>query len=296
MKKFKDFIKNVKINSGVAPEPVHFRLGHPSNSGISPDPVDFRMRSRPSLKESESWYSDLMKSHNANKKTSKPSKISNKKTSKRDADDWIKDNENKHFESQDPKHQANKDTWHQASELSKELAKKAKPLSKKERETVAHYCDTSEGINDSLLRAYKNKEEMEPYFKERVEHLDKVTRNPIGHDLHVYSGIGFDPREHVNSSGHLHLPSYTSTSHSKETAHWFAHSDVERDREEKPTKHILHIHLNPSDHAAHVSQHSGSPNEHETILPRNTTLKVHPKPTVLSDGTHVWHAQVHHQD
>jgi len=285
MKKFKDFIKNVKINLGVAPESVHFRLGRSLNSGISPNPINFRARSRPSLKESESRYSDLLESHNPNKKTLK-----------RDADDWIQDNENKHFESQDQKNKTIKGTWNPASELSKELAKKAKPLSKKEGETVNHYCDSSEGINDSLLRAHKNKEKMEPYFKEHVKHLDKVTRNPIEHDLHVYSGIGFNPREYVNSSGHLHLPAYTSATHHKATAHWFAHSDAARDREEKPTKHILHIHLNPSDHAVHVSAHSPSPEEHETILPRNTTLKVHPKPTILSDGTHVWHSTVHHQD
>ena len=284
MEKFKDFIKNVKINSGVAPEPVHFRMGQTSNSGISPEPVDFRMRSRLPLKE---WWYDDLKAASSNKK---PLEKNNK--------EWLHDNENKHLGPQTAKYQTGKDAaWHHAYALTKELAKKAKPLSKKESETVHHYAEDDSGkINRSLIKSHKNGEGVHPKIKDRVEHLDKVTRHPIGHDLHVYSGLGFDPKKHINSSGHLHLPAYTSTTHHKETANWFAGSAFERGRRERKKEHILHVHLKPSDHAAHVSAHSPSPEEHETILPRNTTLKVHPKPTVLPDGTHVWHAHVHKQE
>jgi hypothetical protein len=266
MKKFKDFIKNVKINSGVAPEPVHFRMGNKPRKKAVKESANLP------LVESKDQYPH----------------------------DWVHDNENKHLLSGDPESKTGKEgSGKHAQDLSDHLAKKARSLSKEEARVTNDYCGVeSAEINRSLIASHKKDDGIHPKVKDRVKHLDNVTRHPIGQDLHVYSGVGFDPKKHVDSSGHLHLPAYTSTTHHKGTAHWFAGASGGEQRETDPRKkkHVLHIHLKASDLAAHVSEHNPNEGEHETILPRNTTLKIHPTPTILSDGTHVWHARVHKQE
>jgi hypothetical protein len=63
---------------------------------------------------------------------------------------------------------------------------------------------------------------------------------------------------------------------------------------------VLHIHLKKGQRGLYVGEHSAVGNEHEYLLPRHTTLKVHPTPTILPPGSHfsnmepihVWHAHV----
>jgi hypothetical protein len=98
--------------------------------------------------------------------------------------------------------------------------------------------------------------------------------------------------------GKLHLPAYTSTSTSKATALNFATDHP--DSKGKRHNHILHIHLKPGQKGHYIGDQGYHGNEYEFLLPRNTTLKVHPKPQSFPAGSHhlndypvhVWHAHV----
>lgn len=145
-------------------------------------------------------------------------------------------------------------------------------------------------------------------FHETVKGLDHLIDNhkPLEHDLHVYHGTqqwhpGKEAAKH--SDGHVHLPGYTSTSISKDRANYFSGRGAPW-AEEKAGSHILHIHLKKGQKGVYVGHNtSADENEHEFLLPRGTTLKIHPKPIKLTnyhkDGAgklhprhvHVWHAE-----
>lgn len=235
-------------------------------SGIAPEPVHFRMHKSTSKRKSKRSKSSLKEESSLTK-----------------TEDWLRKNDNAH------------DT----GTITKQLLKDAEPLSKEHEETLRSYtCTTSADINKKLIDDHNGKKTDSngplSYAQKTIKNLDQITSHPIRRHLHVYSGLGFDPSQHMNSQGHLHMPAFTSVTHDKKVAHKFAQDSQDAGRTED--KHILHIHLRPYDRATHISGLSYDPEEHESIIPRNTTLKIHPKPTILSDGTHVWHAQVHHQD
>ena len=186
-----------------------------------------------------------------------------------------------------------------------------KHLNKHDNKTKKHireYTDYSKTLNKKLINRHKfktgNASDNSLFDRNefnQIKHLDKVTKKPIGHEVHVYSGIGFDPHKHMNPEHNtIHLPAYTSTTHDKQIAHDFVASHY---KDDVTHHHILHIHMKPTDKAAHVSHLSKHPSEYETILPRNTTLKVHPTPDILDHEddnfgkriTHVWHATIHKQ-
>ena len=124
-----------------------------------------------------------------------------------------------------------------------------------------------------------------------VPTLDKVIASkPLEHDVHVYHGTGFHPGQEASKHPErlIRLPAYTSTSLKKSIARDFA--DYKGDR------HIIHIHLKKGQHASYIADHSSIPEEWEMLLPRNTVLKIHKEPTILSDtNDHIWHAEVHEQ-
>jgi hypothetical protein len=248
--------KKNTAGSGIAPSPVHFRhMGHEIDK-----PID--------------------------KPKSKRLKLSLKEeTSPVKTEDWLGKNEN---------------AGRSVHKITKELLDDANPVSREHAETLRYYSGPdSARINKKLIDDHYGKKPdssgSKEYIERAIKHLDKITRhNNIRRQLHVYSGLGFDPSQHVDSQGHLRMPAFTSVTHDKNVAHKFAQINHEEGRTQ--AKHILHIHLKPYDQATHISGHAFTPDEHESILPRNTTLKVHPEPTILSDGTHVWHAHVHHQD
>lgn len=261
MKKFKNFVEKKKLNTGVAPEVLHFRM----------------LEGKPTLTEQQT-----SSSHN----------------------EWLTRNDNSHLGTKEPinvrggthKPGSAQHYDYNTVEISKKLSNETygRNLSNAHEKSVHKYVENSSPLNRSLLKSHKKSEEIPERHKKTIHHLDEVTRHPIGHELHVYSGVKFDPKKHISSEGHLHLPPYSSTTHDKVKADEFADRAV--DEEKTKEKHILHIHLKSSDHAAHISHLSAEEDEHETILARNTTLHVNKTPTVLSDGTKVWHAKVHKQE
>ena len=128
---------------------------------------------------------------------------------------------------------------------------------------------------------------------EHVKSLDASFHHPnavLKNDLHVFHGTNkFNPGEEAKKgSGRITLPTYTSTSINARTAHDFAGTSDD--------SHIIHIHLKKGQRAHYLGSHSFYDNEKEVLLPRNTTLQIHPTPTVTHNGdgtkTHIWHSHL----
>ena len=139
--------------------------------------------------------------------------------------------------------------------------------------------------------------------------LDSVLdKHKLTKDMHVYSGVQFDPGyvASQHDERHIHLPAYTSTTVDKPTAADFAGKYSESGNDDYTDHHIIHFHLKKGQKGAYVGEHpdnkdsqqlSRYPFEQEYILPRNTKIKVGEKPDVYHSKIekkkyHVWHAHV----
>ena len=276
MKKLKDIVRTRSLKSThdayVPDEPIHFKMR--SDDAYVPDePIHFKMDSN-KTKINE----DIEK---------KPKHIY----------DWINHNENS-------AHGKNDD------DIANKLVKHTQSLnlSDKTKKHVHQYTKDSKSLNLNLVKQHKegNPHKFTPTQNDRIKHLDAATNNHIGHKLHLYSGLGFNPKEKLGKSGHLHMPAYTSMTHSKSVAKAFAEDRSNSSKNKNETEHhILHIETDKKDKGLHTSHISNYKGEHETILPRNTKLKVNPKPTtIVTKGSawspkvthHIWHAKIEHQD
>ena len=166
------------------------------------------------------------------------------------------------------------------------------PLTKDQHSAVAAYSGHSKHLNHALLDSHKNGAPLEEYHKSQIKHLDDITHKPIGKELHVHSGVGFDPREHFKEGDdhfHLHLPAYTSATIDKNMAKMFSNA------KNPPEKHILHVHMKSTDKGHYLGSRSMNPEEHEVILPRNTKLKVNKTPEIHETDHgkyHIWHSEI----
>ena len=177
-----------------------------------------------------------------------------------------------------------------------------------EKKTIAHYTGTSGGISGSLnwnryLSSGGTRGKKPPAT--HLRNMDAITNQSLAHPLHVYSGINFNPAERMKNKEFLHLPAFTSTSHDKTTAAEFAIERASRSEIPNQAAHVLHVHLKEGDRAGYISHKSEMIGEYETVLPRNTVLRINPMPTTTSHSdyetgkqrrVYVWHATVHHQD
>ena len=100
---------------------------------------------------------------------------------------------------------------------------------------------------------------------------DAVKKHSIQNNYDVYSGLSFDPRDHLNQDGIMNSPAYISTTHNKEKAYEFGHDAADASKQKE--LHIMHLHLKSGDPAFHVGNLSRFPEEQETILGRNTNLR-----------------------
>jgi hypothetical protein len=157
---------------------------------------------------------------------------------------------------------------------------------------VNDYTRDSSGLNRHLYNSHVDGEKhSESAGGINVKAMDKaVGKTKLKHDMSTYSGTSFNPGKlaKAHPEGHLHLPAFTSTSLDKETAHGFATGD------ENEHKHVIHFHLKQGQAIKYAEPHSENSGEHEVILPRNTTWKLHPRPDTYEDHfgqpTKVWHA------
>lgn len=130
-------------------------------------------------------------------------------------------------------------------------------------------------------RHAKVQDEMKTKIK-RLDHAFKKSK--LKHDATVMSGVGFNPDHYASQhpNRHIHLPAYTSTSSKAFVATKFARGSAQEHSENDTHivrhAHVLRIHLPKGHSAVPILKRSSLSNEHETILPRNTHLKISEKP------------------
>jgi hypothetical protein len=152
-------------------------------------------------------------------------------------------------------------------------------------------------------------EKLPDYKQEQVNHIDSVANHPAPEHHYLYSGLGHGlARAIAGAAGReIKLPAFTSLTLHKKIAKSFAHdSAYYNDNTYKLVPngqqqfHYLSLHVKKGQKVAHIVQHSNKPKEMESILPRNTRIRVDPSPSshVDSDGNthHIWHAEISHQD
>lgn len=281
MERFKKFIsKDKKANDGVIPNYVHGKhseeVKNSKNDGIMPNYVHGKHSStKKDIKESED-----QKEHSS-----------------------IKDYEEHHKEFETREHM-DKDL---GSHYDEHIALHP------DVEHVKRYTSSSAGLNRSLLDQHNANTPLSDNYKKRSEGLSNaITSIPSHKEFHTYSGLGFDPRRHVDEHGHLHSPAFLSSSPDIHTASGFAYpiSDVHgtktfSDREDA-VHHILKIKVpKGSTHGAYVNGSSNlgrhSVGEHGTgeleyIANKGTTYKVNPKPTIIKNEDGKVTHMIHHAD
>lgn len=195
-------------------------------------------------------------------------------------------------------------------DLTDELHKHQKELTSKEKEHVESYTEGGEvgGIHSyeiahKLIQNHKTGKPpthgMEPEHKEIHNTISKLASQKLGKNVHLYSGVGFNPKKAAEKSEHgiIHLPSHISASHSARVASEFASAAAEHGFVRG--KHVIHIDAKAHDKGFHVGNHSILPHEHETILPAGTKLKYsHSTVHKDDDGAkiNVHHFTIHHQE
>lgn len=150
---------------------------------------------------------------------------------------------------------------------------------------IRNYTTSSRALNKSLWKAHDTDTEPRNHVSDgTVSHdlagLDEaVNRNKLSHDLHVFTGVGFDPAKLAaqHPSKHIVLPAFTSTSMDKTVARNFAASQSNSKPELQQggvMGHVIHIALKKGQSGAYADPHSHFKGEQEFVLPRGTTLKV----------------------
>lgn len=274
MKSFKDYTKEVKKEeegSGLMPVPIHFKtvdeIEPIEADGIAPDTIHFKGVAK-GLKQ----------------------KLNEAKTGTGvDFRSWMKDrSDNAHLSKKTTRDPHNN-----------EVAKKLDSTNNFSDEHLTHVKNYTGGtdevsnstkINKDLI---KNKGEPSKKHKKTAEGLSKaINDNRVQHEVHVYSGTSFDPREHMDKKGRLKSHAFISATHDREVAAGFSQKAA-RKRGSYGPAHIIKIHLKPGDPATHVSRQSQWADEHETVVDRNTTLQYHKTTSHWSPGEERWY-HIHH--
>ena len=188
------------------------------------------------------------------------------------------------------------------------------------------YADSSHELNYALHRHHVEgpKEGHKPgslppadeydISHKHIKGLDKaLTHHKTPKRMTVFSGVGFHPGMAAaqHPKGHVHMPSYTSTSiHPHEAANFAKalpkgspgdnyqrYSPAKDRKKEGADHHIMKINLPKGHHGAYIADHSWIPDEKEFLLPRNQRMKIHPTPEVkefkhgkATHRMHIWSA------
>lgn len=176
-------------------------------------------------------------------------------------------------------------------------------LSEEHEKVLKRYKTGSHDINISLIHP----DRFDDHWREwnNIDHviakMDDITKHQTTpRDMHLYSGIGFDPRKIThgqtdNGMMKVHLPAYTSTSIYPSVASSFTETNM------------VKIHVPKGSHGVyiHPGNSLGTTNTHgkEFVLPRGSKLHIHPEPTqhyrkgqFASSNEHllIWHAKLVH--
>jgi hypothetical protein len=178
-------------------------------------------------------------------------------------------------------------------------------------EDINSYTQGSFNFNNQLIRAHRNgvdKLESESYEK-RKHRLDEIlTHAEAPEHITTFSGLGFDPRKHMNENNELHSPAYISSSINPRVANSFAvHLSKETGEksnafdfdEKEHENHILKIDVpRGSKIGAYVDRFSNfgggvMGGEVEFLHRRGQTYNINPTPEIYKKDnitTHVWSA------
>lgn len=173
--------------------------------------------------------------------------------------DWFDSNDNKHLS-----------RTNSNEEISSSLSKGRK-LEPKHVDAIEQYTSNyNKPLNRNLIQ---NKPLSTKHKKIANDLDDAIAKNPFRKKATVYSKLSFDPRAYVDKSGKMSSPAYISTTHSKMEASTFS-SSVQNPSTKKKEWHFMHLDLKPGDPALHIADKSIQPGEQETILVRNTSLRL----------------------
>jgi hypothetical protein len=224
------------------PSPIHFKYGFSEEIPSIPSPIHFK----------HGFNED---SENLNESDDKPSKLG----------DWFRENDNNHL-SRSGDH----------DEISKNLQSQQTKDNDYDNIRIKNFTGSSTHVNKQLMKQSQGKK-IPSEMQNHVKAIGKLIRkNAIKTKLHTYSGLSFDPEQHVDEKGRMKSPAFISTSHSKVVAHGFAaRAKAVRDSSGKKILHIAEFHLKPGDSAMHIAHHSYHPYEHETVISNDVTLKHH---------------------
>jgi|GEM_PF-5352194 len=186
----------------------------------------------------------------------------------------------------------NEDLGKSVNEIQEHLHSYHKSSDEDRKHLDKYHNYSSRELNNRLMDHHKNEEKIpNKILGHDIKGLDKaISKNKINHDMHVYSGISFNPKEEMNSEGKVHVPGYLSTSISKKIAEHFA----DKNELDDGSKHILHIHLKKGQKGTYVGKNS-SYDEYEFLMPRGHILKINKTPDVHFSNKgkfHVWHAEI----
>jgi len=143
--------------------------------------------------------------------------------------------------------------------------------------TNSHTSNAIKGIDHPSIKSYIH----------NISALDNLTRDHIKtpHELDLFTGIHTDPSKITNKYGKVHLPAYTSSTTNYDTGKFFAKlkSGAGDSPKSGIVSHVLRIKYPKDSNGAYIAHHSNHTSEHEFLLPRGLTLKIHKNPTKMID-------------
>ncbi len=157
---------------------------------------------------------------------------------------------------------------------------------------INNYSAGSSDMNMYNLNRHNTsgKEELDLRHEKSNQALDKALHtHKLDRYLDTYHGASFHPGVEAakHPEGRLFMPAYTSTSISKHQAKSFGNEDSNGHH------HIIHFHHAPGAAGGYIQQHSDYPDEHEFLIPRNVSWKIHPEPDSVDYAGRkykIWHA------
>lgn len=137
------------------------------------------------------------------------------------------------------------------------------------RQLNDHLVDChNKGVAPPSTFVYKDKHG-NPSSSINLHHLDEATQDShLHYNLTSYSGVQYDPQEHMDHRNSMLLPAYTSTSLNRGVAANYAKNEVNGHR------HIIQINHIAGQRGLYIgnSDHFGKNKHDELIMPRNTKI------------------------
>jgi hypothetical protein len=151
------------------------------------------------------------------------------------------------------------------------------PINFTHQKSIAYYTKYgSVPINLALIDNHKHNTPFK--YTNHMQNIDRVLlNNPLQEKLHVYSGTGFDPLDHLNHNKIMFSPAYISATHNKHKAMEFAQPTRTNYTGGKKRRvvNIIHFHLQHNDSAIPIALYSHDPTEHEVLISKHIMLKHH---------------------